>query len=380
MATTVHINSGQGLVITDNDTTAGVLQDKLVLDSYITKTVLNPSGDEVLQVTNEFLDFGSSSLAGASADADGIAIGAGSTAAADSIQLGSGTNATGSTLQYLGNRLANAQGLYTSFTNPINYSPTDTDNITSHLEAIDNDWPTGGGGGEAYFDASYDNATPNASGSDALAIGEASNATALGSISIGPTNTASGNYSVLLGGFSEAKGLYDVCIGVGSTTNDTGSGSEAVSIGRASDALDEGVAIGRVAQASPFSVAIGPGSSASTFSSNIAIGESSSALGDHSVSVGANTGNSGTDSVALGRNASVQNNFSVQLGAGTLTTASTLQFRSEPIATDNEGIQVKTKSGGTVPTGGNPVAGTMRFDTTSGTLYVYDGTAWVAIN
>lgn len=55
----------------------------------------------------------------------------------NSIQLGTGTNNTDNTFQYLTNTLANAQGLYTSFTSPTNYTPTDTDNITSHLQAID---------------------------------------------------------------------------------------------------------------------------------------------------------------------------------------------------------------------------------------------------
>lgn len=57
--------------------------------------------------------------------------------AADAVQFGTGTNSTASTLQYLTNRLANAQGLYTSFTSPTNYTPADDDNVTSHLTAID---------------------------------------------------------------------------------------------------------------------------------------------------------------------------------------------------------------------------------------------------
>lgn len=57
--------------------------------------------------------------------------------AAGSIQFGTGTNSTGATIQYLSSRLANAQGLYTSFTSPVNYTPADDDNVTSHFQAID---------------------------------------------------------------------------------------------------------------------------------------------------------------------------------------------------------------------------------------------------
>lgn len=53
-----------------------------------------------------------------------------------SIQLGEGNNTTDNTLQYKNVRLANAEGLYTSFTTPTNYSPSDTDNVTSHLQSI----------------------------------------------------------------------------------------------------------------------------------------------------------------------------------------------------------------------------------------------------
>ena len=69
---------------------------------------------------------------------DSVALGSG--ASADNtraVQISTGTNNDIDTLQFLTNRLANAEGLYTSFTAPSNYTPADTDNITSHLTAID---------------------------------------------------------------------------------------------------------------------------------------------------------------------------------------------------------------------------------------------------
>ncbi|MDJ0652500.1 MAG: hypothetical protein QNJ27_05805 [Simkaniaceae bacterium] len=70
---------------------------------------------------------------------DGIAIGNRSVigeGASNAVQLGTGTNNTASSLQFLSNRLANAEGLYTSHI-ATNYAPADADNVTSHFEAID---------------------------------------------------------------------------------------------------------------------------------------------------------------------------------------------------------------------------------------------------
>lgn len=71
----------------------------------------------------------------------GIAIGydAGVIGAANAVQIGIGNNTTASTVQYLGNRLANAEGLYTGHT-ATNYSPADADNVDSHFAAIDTEF------------------------------------------------------------------------------------------------------------------------------------------------------------------------------------------------------------------------------------------------
>lgn len=71
-------------------------------------------------------------------ETDSIAIGDGAVASGlNAVQIGAGTNASASTLNYLGAALANQDGLLTSFETPSNYTPVDSDNVTSHLEAID---------------------------------------------------------------------------------------------------------------------------------------------------------------------------------------------------------------------------------------------------
>lgn len=80
-----------------------------------------------------------------SSDTSAIALGNNAIASAVSaVQISDGTNSTTETLQFRDERIANAEGLYTSFTAPVNYTPVDDDNVTSHLQAIDAALPSSG--------------------------------------------------------------------------------------------------------------------------------------------------------------------------------------------------------------------------------------------
>ena len=107
-------------------------------------TLHQSSGDDSIVIGNNIEVSSSRCIAiGDNADIDTTSddsIAIGTTAnidATSAVQIGAGTNTADSTFQFLANRLANAEGLYTSFTTPTYYTPVDDDNVTSHLQAID---------------------------------------------------------------------------------------------------------------------------------------------------------------------------------------------------------------------------------------------------
>ena len=114
MADTIRINTrGQG-------------------EPYVT---ISADGTEPTALGTDAISIGELATAGGN---NSIAIGTSSNAnSSGAVQISTGTNSTSDTLQFLTNRIANAQGLYTSFISPTNYSPIDVDNVTSHLQAID---------------------------------------------------------------------------------------------------------------------------------------------------------------------------------------------------------------------------------------------------
>lgn len=324
--------------------------------------------------------FGSSSLAdadnaiaiGRAADAGGIraiALGFGAAAGADdAIQLGQGTNNSTSTLDFLTNRLANAEGLYTSFTAPTNYTPADTDNITSHLTAIDTAL---GATGETYFVDNYDGAAPTATGTDALAIGEGASAAGTNAISIGINVTAAGSGNVVIGANADGStGLSAVAVGNGAQATGTQSvalgdadatGGQSIAIGVFSEATEaSAIAIGNNADSlADSAIAIGPGTTVNLVgaTSSVAIGDAANcsnanaiAIGfsaegdaDDSIAIGTNADTTGADSIALGNLAVTTAAGAIQLAGGTNSTANTIQFANQRIV-GSDGILARTFS------------------------------------
>lgn len=248
-----------------------------------------------------------------------VALGANAVVEADnSIQLGAGTNNTSDTLQFKDITLANTQGLYTNYTTPVNYTPVDNDNITSHLTAIDTALGSAGGSGstEDYLAVNSTGTAPSASGTDAIALGQNAQSTNTVTIAIGQDAVA--------GGF----------------------------------AAFNTIAIGQAAIANR--------------GNSIAVGSNSEAKGTDSISIGHDAEATNNNSTAIGEDAICSGEGSVQLGTGNNSVNASLQFRNTRVAT-SEGIYIPPTSG--TPSIA-PTAGTSRFDSSTNTLYIYNGTTW----
>lgn len=303
--------------------------------------------------------------ASASTSFNAIAIGnAAVTTTTSAVQIGSGTNSTASTLQFLTNRLANAEGLYTNFTAPTNYTPGDNDNVTSHLQAIDT--ALGSTGGETYFDDNFDGGFPQALGTDSLVIGEGSSADATSpqAIVIGKNSDAlsTSNDSIVVGlNCTATTANRSIVMGYFTTIS---SANESIALGYTTDVTgNRGVAIGYDCSADASSVAIGRGG----------------ATGSQSIAIGNFSGASASQSIGIGRSAIAQATDAVQLGVGTNSTASTLQYLSNTIA-NSDGVQVIYQTTGATPTI-TPANGTLVLDNNGGvtTLYARANGAWVAL-
>lgn len=245
-----------------------------------------------------------------------VSIGVGSIAdAAGAAQIGTGTNNSVDTLQYKDNRLADQNGLYTAHT-ATNYSPSSANNIDSHLAAIDTELASVGG--DPYIDINSSGSQPTANGNNAVAIGSGAQTAFDNNISIGTGAITTNSFSA---------------IAIGQNAN--GEGQLSVSIGSGATALNNG------------GVSIGNGANS--------------------------TGGSGA--IAIGRFAS-STAGGIQLGTGTNPNSNTLQYLSNTIA-NSTSIQLSTQSTGTVPAS-TPAAGTAVFDTSNDTLYIYNGSTWIA--
>ena len=169
--------------------------------------------------------------------------------ASNAVQLGTGSNFSSNTFQYLNNTIANAEGLYTSYTSPQSYTPLDTDNVTSHLAAIDEAISRASGGtstnpptptittqeegteiddavttlnfvgagvtatnagsgvttvtipaaGEAYVDINSSGTAPTATGTNSIAIGPTTRAVNGSAVALGLGAQAEGSSSIQLG-------------------------------------------------------------------------------------------------------------------------------------------------------------------------------------
>ena len=206
-------------------------------------------GFNALSSNNFAVSLGRNSIASGTSS---LALGDGAIASQlDSAQIGTGSNATASTLQFLTNRLANAQGLYTSFITPTNYTPADDDNITSHLQAIDVEFGNFGQLSD-YIAVNSTGSIATATGDDAIAIGEDSDASGLSSIAIGDTCSATNSSAISIGGGSQALSSVSLAIGNGARVNVTNApgaiaignqancrGDDAVQLGQGINTIDD---------------------------------------------------------------------------------------------------------------------------------------------
>jgi len=169
----------------------------------------------------------------------------------NAVQIGVGNNTDANTFQYLTNRLANAEGLYTSFTAPTNYTPADDDNVTSHLTAIDT--ALGGGGGDPYVVTNYTGTLPVATGTDSVAIGADAEAT--------------GNTGVAIGANAVNSSEESIAVGSGATVGTNCDGGVALGDATLLDNSIDGIAIGdgaTVAVANGVQLGFGANSTTST--------------------------------------------------------------------------------------------------------------------
>jgi len=184
-------------------------------------------------------------------------------------------------------------------------SATSTDAVNgSQLYGVEQLISTSSSAGNPYFVANFlGTPTPQASGTNAIAVGGNSVASGVASVaiglgavaqngaatSIGAGNTASGNGAVAIGDPNTATGMGAVAIGA----NNSAIGNGAVAIGNASVAGSNGaIALGAGAKAAQVnSVALGSGA-VTTQASQIMLGGSGSsvAIGDIAASTAAQTG------------------------------------------------------------------------------------------
>lgn len=134
------------------------------------------------------------------------------------------------------------------------------------------------------FSGTYLVAAPDASGSNAVAIGDGSVASGLNAFAIGNGVTASGDYAMAFGDNSSATNDDSVAIGVGATS----SGDTSFAIGNVTDASgDFSFAIGNGASATNTNaVALGGPYAAFLIAGPVASGENSFAVGPGAVASG----------------------------------------------------------------------------------------------
>ena len=321
--------------------------------------------------------------------------------AENAVQIGFANSqpSVANTIRFQESIIANSEGLYTPFTNPANYTPVDNDNVTSHLEAID-EALVNAGGDEPYVEINSTGILPTATGIDSITIGVESNNPSNSSIVIGNFNDVetNGTYSSIVTGntnYIEEDCYYSQVIGTSSTIG-KGSNNTVVVASNSSIGYEGGgpgipspysVAVGESVNINgPSNIAIGNGPKCfqgsedsisigsfartnstgaisigkSAFSSGnntitvgtsassgqaqaIAIGNSAFVAGDNGIAIGnsASAGSSGDtlpngiNSIAIGENAVAKGAGSIQLGTGISFQSNTLQFKDVIIATEN---------------------------------------------
>lgn len=197
-------------------------------------------------------------------------------------------------------------------------------------------------GGERYIDINSTGAVPTASGADSVAIGLSASTVGLSSLAVGSLADAVSNQAVGIGFNASAGGSLAIAIGSGAIADNTDFSTARCIVIGAGAFIDPTPTTGA---SSEDSIAIGTGATVTDSINSISIGNAA-------VITAAN---------------------SVQLGTGTNSTASTVQYLTQPIA-NNFGIQAKTVA--VTPTDAAN-DGTIQVDNVADALFFRSGGAWV---
>ncbi|MCA7899848.1 YadA-like family protein [Burkholderia cepacia] len=201
----------------------------------------------------------------------------------------------------------------------------------------------------------------NATGANAIAIGQTVTSAGSSSVAIGSNTTASGLHSVALGAGAKNADASDRQIAIGSQAQTTGKYTIAMGY-QASATVEDALAFGRASSAtSTGAVAIGAAATSGGTGST-AIGQSAAVVSSatNAVALGMNARVANSNSAAIGSNAFASNNYSNALGASASSTGTaSLALGSNSTATGNYSVALGSAIGtgrAAVATGNTAVA------------------------
>jgi len=149
---------------------------------------------------------------------------------------------------------------------------------------------SGGGGGDAYIEHTYDGTAPTASGTDSLAIGEGASVVENYNVAIGPsTQSLKGEGNVVIGRLATCNNSssFQPSVAIGSQAEATGYWTTAIGVGTDADGVNS-TAIGAFAQA--------------TYGNNIAIGDADATGDDSAIAIGDGSLSSAANAISIGKN------------------------------------------------------------------------------
>jgi len=201
----------------------------------------------------------------------------------------------------------------------------------------------------------------NATGANAIAIGQTVTSAGSSSVAIGSNTTASGMHSVALGAGAKNADASDRQIAIGGQAQTTGKYTIAMGY-LASATVEDALAFGRASSAtSTGAVAIGAAATSGGTGST-AIGQSAAVVSSatNAVALGMNARVANSNSAAIGSNAFASNNYSNALGASASSTGTaSLALGSNSTATGNYSVALGSAIGtgrAAVATGNTAVA------------------------
>lgn len=337
--------------------------------------------------------------ASTSISSNAIAIGLNASCAGAGVAIGGGSNATS-----LGIAIGNGEaggGVNIGYSNALcviddirvgnnNTSLSGTRNILIGADNITE-------GGVRPLILGYDN---QVSGDDCISIGTDivhNSAPAARKVSIGHGCTVGAADVIAIGSDCTAEGVNSLAIGKNANTR---AATNAIAIGNSAifsvTGMDNSILIGNGANGASTATDatfIGPSSSgtgargvaignaaAANSTSGIAIGDAATAGGIlETIAIGANSSSQADGGIAIGDTAVVTAANALQLGTGTNSTANTLQYLTNTIAT-SDGVKVPYQTTGVAPTS-TPADGTLVLDNNGGTttLWARANGAWVSL-